>query len=310
MGVSVAGWGIALPEKELTNAQLAPKLDVTEEWIEARTGIRSRRIAAQGQTSGSLAIDAGAVALGDAGIGADEVDTVIVATSTPDHKLPAVAPMVQSALGISGAAFDIGAGCSGFLYALAQADALVRSGASRCVLVCGADVLSTITDYTDRKTAILFGDGAGAAIVRHDEIDRLGPFILRSDGSEPELLRVPPGEPFIVMNGREVYKRAVEEMSRSVQDILAAGGYSIEDIDLLVAHQANARILNAVATRLGISDDHVALNIVHRGNTSAASIPLAMHRMMADGTAPSGGLALLIGFGAGLAYAAQVVRLP
>jgi 3-oxoacyl-[acyl-carrier-protein] synthase III len=307
MGVSVTGWGVALPQTELTNADLAASLDVTEDWIEERTGIRSRRVARNGETSGSLAVEACTTALANAGTAAGDIDTVIVATSTPDHQLPAVAPQVQSALGAKGAAFDIGAGCSGFLYALAQADALVRAEVAGSVLVCGADVISRLIDYTDPKTAILFGDGAGAAVVRHDETDRLGPFALHSDGSDPALLRVPPGQPFLEMNGREVYKRAVDEMTRSVREILSMSGHSIEEIDLLVAHQANARILKAVGTRLGIPLERVALNIGHLGNTSAASIPLAVHEAMAEGRLRLGDRVVLTAFGAGFVWGAGLL---
>lgn len=307
MGVSVSGWGVALPQAELTNADLAASLDVTEDWIEARTGIRSRRVARDGETTGSLAVEACAMALTNAGTPAAEIDTVIVATSTPDHQLPAVAPQVQSVLGATGAAFDLGAGCSGFLYALAQADALVRAGAAESVLVCGADVISRLIDYTDPKTAILFGDGAGAAVVRRDETDRLGPFVLHSDGSDPGLLSVPPGEPYLKMNGREVFKRAVEEMTASVREILEAGGLSIDDVDLLVAHQANARILKAVAARLAIPQERVALNIAHLGNTSAASIPLAVHEAMAEGRLRLGDRVVLTAFGAGFVWGAGLL---
>lgn len=307
MGVSITGWGVSLPQAELTNADLAASLDVTEDWIEARTGIRSRRVARDGETTGSLAVEACAMALTNAATNAAEIDTVIVATSTPDHQLPAVAPQVQSALGATGAAFDLGAGCSGFLYALAQADALVRAGAAGTVLVCGADVISRLIDYTDPKTAILFGDGAGAAVVRRDETDRLGPFVLHSDGSDPGLLSVPPGEPFLKMNGREVFKRAVEEMTASVREILDAGGLSIDDVDLLVAHQANARILKAVAARLAIPQERVALNIAHLGNTSAASIPLAVHEAMAEGRLRLGDRVVLTAFGAGFVWGAGLL---
>lgn len=309
-GAVVSGWGAALPEEELLNAELAANLGVTEDWIEERTGIQSRRIASKEQTSASLATDAARAALDDARIAADDIDMVVVATSTPDHQIPAAAPLVQAALGASAAgAFDVGAGCSGFLYALAQATALVTSGSSTRVLVCGADVLSRVTDYADRGTAILFGDGAGAAVVAaDDERSDLGPFILRSDGSRPELLLIPEGDDAIRMNGREVYRRAVEEMSASVRAILERVEISVDDIDLLVAHQANRRILEAVGERLGLPSDRVALNIARYGNTSAASIPLAIADARAEGKLHAGDTVVMTAFGAGFVWGAGVMR--
>ena len=307
MGVTVTGWGVALPHGELTNAELASRLDVTEDWIESRTGIRSRRIARDGETTCSLAIEAALMALRNAGCPGSAVDAVIVATSTPDHQIPAAAPQVQAALGARGPAFDIGAGCSGFLFAVAQADALVRAGAARRVLVCGADVLSTVTDETDPKTAILFGDGGGAAIVEEHDEDRLGPFVLHSDGSDPSLLYIPPGSPYLTMNGREVFRRAVDAMAASVFEVLHATQLGIDDIALVVAHQANGRILRAVGDRLGIDPDRVATNIDRVGNTSAASIPLAMHAALGDGRVRVGDRIVLTAFGAGFVWGAGLL---
>lgn len=306
-GSTITGWGVALPEAELTNAVLADRLNVTEEWIESRTGIRSRRIAAEGETSASLSIEAGAMALANARVPPATVDAVIVATSTPDHQIPAVAPMVQSALGTQGWAYDLGAGCSGFLFAIAQADAMVRSGTASTVLVCGSDVLSTVTDERDPKTSILFGDGGGAAVVELHEDPQLGPFVAHSDGSDPSLLCIPPASGYLTMNGREVFKRAVDGMSRSVQEVLAAGGVAIDDVALVVAHQANGRILSAVGARLGLPADRVATNIDRVGNTSAASIPLAMHAAMSEDRLHPGDRVVLTAFGAGFVWGAGLM---
>ena len=306
-GSTITGWGVALPDTELTNAELARRLGVTDDWIESRTGIRSRRIAGAGETSASLAIEAGAMALANARVPASTVDAVIVATSTPDHQIPAVAPQVQSALGTHGWAFDLGAGCSGFLFALAQADALVRAGAATTALVIGADVLSKVTDPTDPKTSILFGDGGGAAVVERHEEMQLGPFVAHSDGTDPGLLCIPPGSPFLTMNGREVFKRAVDGMSRSVQQVLEAGGVGIDDVTLVVAHQANGRILSAVGARLGLPADRVATNIDRVGNTSAASIPLAMHAAMSEDRLDPGDRVVLTAFGAGFVWGAGLM---
>jgi 3-oxoacyl-[acyl-carrier-protein] synthase-3 len=311
MPASITGWGTALPPRTLTNADLASRLGVAEGWIVERTGIHVRHIA-DGQTTSSLAAVAGAEALAraDADADADDIDAIIVATVTPDYRFPAAACLVQSALGAGhAAAFDLNAGCAGFLYGLAQATAMIESGAYRRVLVCGADVLSTITDYTDPRSCILFGDGAGAVLVEQvSEGGGLGPFDLRSDGDNPELLWVPNDTAMISMRGREVYRRAVDGMSRSVSTVLDESGATIDDVDLLVAHQANARILDAVAQRVGLPAEKVVMNIARYGNTSAASIPLALAEAIDTGMLQEGDLVVLTAFGAGLAWGAGVVR--
>jgi 3-oxoacyl-[acyl-carrier-protein] synthase-3 len=311
MPAAITGWGTALPPRTLTNADLASRLGVAEEWIVERTGIHVRHIA-DGQTTSSLAAVAGAEALAraDADADADDIDAIIVATVTPDYRFPAAACLVQSALGAGhAAAFDLNAGCAGFLYGLAQATAMIESGAYRRVLVCGADVLSTITDYTDPRSCILFGDGAGAVLVEQvSEGGGLGPFDLRSDGDNPELLWVPNDTAMISMRGREVYRRAVDGMSRSVSTVLDESGATIDDVDLLVAHQANARILDAVAQRVGLPAEKVVMNIARYGNTSAASIPLALAEAIDTGMLREGDLVVLTAFGAGFAWGAGVVR--
>lgn len=308
MGAAVTGWGAALPWRRLDNAELAARLGIAEEWIVARTGVRSRRIAGEGETTTSLATEAGAATLARAGISGGELDLVIVATCTPDHGIPATAPLVAARLGASCGAYDLNAGCAGFLYALAQAHAIVATGNARHVLVCGADVLSRVTDYSDPKSCVLFGDGAGAVVVSRAVDERLGPFRLFSDGSRPELLWIPPGRSVMAMEGKEVYRYAVERMTASALEVLALAGLSADDVDLLVAHQANARIVKAVAARAGIAPERVPLNIDRFGNTSAASIPLVLAETADSGELGDGDVVLLAAFGAGFAWGAAVLR--
>lgn len=310
MGAAITGWGGALPPHKLDNAELAAKFDISEDWILQRTGIRSRRIVSEGETSSSLALEACNQAIQRAGIPAEAIDLVLIATSTPDYQLPATASIVQSALGCSNAgAYDLNAACSGFLYGLTQASALIESGACRRVLVCGAETLSPVTDYSDARSCVLFGDGAGAVVV--EEIDgagSIGPFILRSEGSDPELLYIRPDERLIRMNGREVYRRAVDGMASVLAEVLERAEIGIDDLDLVVAHQANARIVDAVAARLGIRQEKLALNIEYVGNTSAASIPLALADAADQGRLAPGNIVALAAFGAGFTWGAGVLR--
>jgi 3-oxoacyl-[acyl-carrier-protein] synthase-3 len=310
MGSAIRGLGAALPERVLDNAELAGRLEVTAEWIFGRTGIQERRIADRDQTSASLATDAARVALEEARVDAGDLDYVIVATCTPDYQLPATAALVGARLGAPGvAAFDINAACSGFLYGLSQASALIDAGVAKRVLVCGADVLSRVTDQSDPKTSALFGDGAGAAVVEFVEgRSHIGPFRLHADGTRPELLYIPPETGVIHMEGREVYKRAVEGMSASVRKILLAAGITADDVDLLVAHQANARILRAVGERLGFPTEKLMTNIARVGNTSAASIPLALADAVSAGRLNDGDIVVLTAFGAGFTWGAGVVH--
>jgi 3-oxoacyl-[acyl-carrier-protein] synthase-3 len=309
IGSQIAGIGIALPDKELRNAELAARLGVTEEWIVERTGVHSRRIASEGQNASSLGIDASTRALEDAGIAAADIDLIVCATVTPPWRFPATACLIQHALGAHAAAFDLNAGCSGWLYALVQADAVIRSGGARRALVVGTDVLSRITDYSDPKSSILFGDGAGAVVVeRCREEPRLGPFSLHSDGSRPQLLYVPDDTGVIHMAGREVYRAAVAGMVSSVTELLASSGIAPADVDLFVAHQANQRILDAVASRLGIGADRIVSNIAIYGNTSAASIPIALFDARRSGVLQQDDLVVMTAFGAGFAWGAGLAR--
>ncbi len=310
MGAAITGWGSAIPEGRLTNADLTERIDVSEDWIVERTGVRERRIAASGETTSSLASEAGRHALKESGVEAGDLDMVIVATVTPDYQFPAVASLVQTAIGATQAgAFDLAAGCSGFLFALAQAGALVDSGTAKKVLLCGAETLSRIIDYTDERSCVLFGDGAGAVVVEAVEgPSRVGPFTLHSDGSQPELLWVPPGEGALRMQGREVYRRAVDGMTRSVAETLEKAKLDTSDVALVVAHQANARILDAVATRLGFPSARVVNNIERYGNTSSASIPIALCEALELDLLADGDNVVFTAFGAGLAWGAGVVR--
>ncbi|HEU4488235.1 MAG TPA: beta-ketoacyl-ACP synthase III [Actinomycetota bacterium] len=309
MGAAITGWGIALPEREQDNAELAERLDVDAQWIFERTGIHSRRVAGPTDSASSLGSEAGQIALGRAGIEASQLDYVIVATSTPDEQMPATASLVQHALGASrAAAFDLNAACSGFLVALAQAGALVESGMAQRVLVCGADLLTRVLDYDDPRTSILFGDGAGAVVLENAPGIAFGPFKITSDGSKEPLLRIPPDDGHLRMKGREVYRHAVASMSGAVREVLEDAGLSVADVDLLVAHQANARIVEAVALRVGLDPQKAMLNISRLGNTSAASIPLALAEAVETGKLHDSDLVVLTAFGAGFVWGAGIVR--
>lgn len=308
-GATVTGWGAALPRTEVTNDEVARRLGVDAGWITARTGIEARRIAGPDETATSLATAAGRRALAAAGVAAEDVGLVIVATLTPDLRLPATATLVQAELGAGRAgAFDLNAGCSGFLYALAQASALVRSGTADNVLVCGVDLLSRVTDPTDAGTAPLFGDGAGAALVTGSTEEDLGPFVLHADGRDPHLLHVPPDEDVIRMQGRAVYRRAIDEMAASLDEVLGTAGLSVGDIALVIGHQANVRILRGVAERAGLPADKLFINIGRVGNTSAASIPLAASDVATAGGISDGDLVALTAFGAGFCWGAALLR--
>jgi 3-oxoacyl-[acyl-carrier-protein] synthase III len=309
MGAAITGWGCAVPEKRLTNAELVAGVeDLTEEWIVTRTGIKERRIASPEQTSSSLAVDAARRALAVSEVDPADLDMIIVATITPDFQFPATASIVQSALGSRAGAFDLGAGCAGFLFALAQGAALVDSGTSRRVLVCGTDVLSRWMDYSDPKTSVLFGDGAGAVVLEaRPGPSRIGPFKLYSDGARPELLWVPPGDRFLRMKGREVYRYAVDGMARAVRTVLDEVALSPSEAGILIAHQANARILDAVATRLDWPKERIISNIDRYGNTSSASIPIAICETVERGLLEDGDSVVMTAFGAGFAWGAGLV---
>lgn len=307
-GAAISGVGAAVPARTVSSAELEDRLDLPSGWIESRTGIRSRHFAGPGDSAVTLATSAATAALASASVPARDIDYVITATVTPDFRLPATASLVQTALGCDAAAFDLNASCSGFLCGLAQADALVRAGSARTVVVVGVDLMSRIVDHDDPKTAILFGDGAGAAVVTASDEGRLGPFTLHSDGSRPDLLMASRDGGKVEMSGREVYRRAVQEMTAAVGEATTAAGVSLEDVDLVVAHQANGRILDAVGERLALPPHKLFANVASYGNTTAASVPIALADAHSQGLLEEGSVVVVVAFGAGLAWGGGVVR--
>jgi 3-oxoacyl-[acyl-carrier-protein] synthase III len=318
--VGVSGIGVFLPEEVVTNDDWAATLDTSDEWIRTRTGIQERRRAAPDVATSDLAVEAGRAALQDAGLSVDDVDAVIVATTTPDHLIPQTAPLVATRLGIAAPAFDVGAGCTGFVYGLAVAGSLVTASIASRVLLIGAETLTRVIDPADRETAVLFGDGAGAVVLAAGGSD-LGPFDLGAQGDLDGILFLPAGgvrQPAsheaiaegahtLKMRGREVYRHAVTRMSQSSLAVLEAAGLEIGDVDLFVGHQANARILQAVASRIGIDDERAYLVVDRYGNTSAASIPIALADARAEGLLETGTRVLLTAFGAGLTWGSCVL---
>ena len=331
LAVDVLGIGTALPDRVVTNDDWAATLDTDDAWIRSRTGIVERRFATEGETTGTLALDAARAALTDAGVAATDLTAIVVATTTPDRPMPGVAVEVAAALGTEVPAFDLQAVCAGFVTALRVAAPLAASGP---VLVIGAETMSRIIDHADRGTAVLFGDGAGAVVlgaagagrVAHPGFGRggtLGPFDLGSDGAQVGILEIPAGgslapasaatvagnEHTIRMHGPEVYRNAVTRMAASSQAVLDAAGLTADDVDVLVAHQANARILDAVARRLDIPAERCQVSLDRHGNTSAASIPLALADAAAEGRLRPGARVLLTAFGAGLSWASCLLTL-
>ncbi len=302
-GTRLTGWGTALPEKVLTNADLEGWLDTSDEWIVERTGIRERRV---GGVTSDLAVQAGQAALSKAGRRPEDVDALVLATSTPDQAMPATASTVQEVLGLDCGAFDLNAACSGFVYALVVAHGLITVG-HRCVLVIGADAMSRITDWDDRSTAILFGDGGGAVVLEPDDTEHVLAWDLTSDGSTRSLLYAEIGST-MVMDGPEVFRKAVRVVVESAERTLAKAGVTAGDVALLVPPQANQRIVDSASRRLGIPGDRVASVLATTGNTSAASIPLALADAADAGRLQPGDLVLLVGFGAGMTAASALVR--
>jgi 3-oxoacyl-[acyl-carrier-protein] synthase-3 len=309
MKAGVFGIGSALPEHIVTNADFEAYLDTTDEWIVRRTGIRERRHLNGSRTLTDLAADACTAALADAGRDPADVDHVIVSTLTPDRLMPGLAPGIADAIGANGAgAVDINAACSGFLYGLDQAAALVETGRAKLVVVCGAEALSRITDRNDRGTAILFADGAAAVVVAPGDLT-LGctPFVLYSDGIHGDLLYADADERLLRMEGQEVYRHAVERMTEATAEALKRARMSVDEIDLFVAHQANARIIEASARRLGVPEAKVFINVDLLANTSSASIPLALHQAEREGRLRPGHTVALAAFGAGFVWGAGVL---
>ena len=304
MGIRILGWGSALPQKTITNADLEAQLDTSNEWIVERTGIRERRV---GGSTAELAVAAGHDALGRAGADPASIDLVILCTTTPDRTVPATSAAVQNTLGIGGGAFDLTAACSSFVYGLVSAEGLLATGA-RKILLIGAETLSRITDWTDRNTAVLFGDGAGALLLEaRDEPSQLLGWDLGADGSAEPILYAEVGGK-MQMDGREVFKRAVRAVVESAGTALQRAGITPDQVDLMVPHQANYRIIEAACRRLGIPIERNAIVLDRTGNTSSASIPLALVDALDSDRVQSGDLVLLTGFGAGMTWGSAVLR--
>jgi 3-oxoacyl-[acyl-carrier-protein] synthase-3 len=310
----IAGTGSYLPEKILTNADLEHMVDTTDEWIFTRTGIRERHIIADNQLTSDLALNAAKNAIESAGIQASDIDLIIVATTTPDKIFPSTACILQHKLGISGcAAFDIQAVCSGFVYALSTADNFIKSGAAKCALVIGAEAFSRITDWTDRSNCILWGDGAGAVILQASEEQGIISTHLHADGQYSNMLHVPRNHDLtnpdtILMEGNAVFKMAVNTLDAIVDETLSAHGMQKSDIDWLVPHQANIRILQATAKKLDMSMDRVVVTVDKHGNTSAASIPLALDVAVRDGRIKRGEIILMEAFGGGFTWGSALIK--
>ena len=313
------GTGSALPRRVMTNEELAQLVDTSDEWIRERTGICTRYIAGEGETTGTLATDAARAALADAGIAASEVDLIVLATATPDNTFPATAVQVQAALGTSGGiAFDVAAVCSGFLYALATADSMLRTGLAKCALVIGAETFSRILDWEDRATCVLFGDGAGAFVIRAEDVAEDGPGVLatrlHAAGEHRELLYVDGGPSTtgtvgkVRMQGREVFRHAVTNLAEVLREVLEDTALSPADIDWVVPHQANLRILDATARKLGLPIEKVVVTVDRHANTSAASVPLAFEAARRDGRIKDGDLVMLEAMGGGFTGGASLLR--
>jgi len=314
----IAGTGGYLPAKVVTNDDLAKQMDTTDEWIRTRTGIRQRHIAEPSQASSDLGVEASRAALAAARIAAHDIDLIIVATATPDYIFPSTACIMQAKLGMKGcAAFDIQAVCSGFVYALAIADKMIRSGQHRCALIVGTEVYSRILDWKDRGTAVLFGDGAGAVILRADSKPGIMASVLHADGSYVDILSVPGnvcggkivGSPFLQMDGQAVFKFAVKVLDEVARETLALCGLTPLDIDWLIPHQANVRILEATARKLGVDLSKLVVTVDRHGNTSAASVPLALDVAIRDGRIKPGHKVMLQGVGGGFTWGASMVEM-
>ncbi|MBE3576457.1 MAG: ketoacyl-ACP synthase III [Limnochordales bacterium] len=316
--VALVGVGACVPGRRLDNHELAQRLGCSEEWIEARTGIRERRIAGPATASSDLAVQAAEAALESARLTPNDLDLIVVATSTPDYRMPSTACLVQGRLGArQAAAFDLSAACAGFPYGVAVAGQFIRTGTYRCVLVVGVDLMSRVVDGQDRSTAILFGDAAGAVVLQQAPNHVPFHWCLGADGTRWQLLFAPasyPSEPlgshdgqYLRMNGREVYRFGVSILVASLHQALQNAGLTVEDLKLVIPHQANARLIEAAYKQLGLRPEQLMINIDRYGNTSAASIPLALVEAVEQGRVEPGDLLALVGFGAGLAWGVTLV---
>jgi 3-oxoacyl-[acyl-carrier-protein] synthase-3 len=323
-GSAILGLGVHRGSRVVGNAEIGKRINLAEKWIVTRTGIRSRRWATESETLAMMSASAATAALEQAGVAPEEVGCVIVATVTHLQQTPALAPAVAAEIGaVNAGAFDISAACAGFCYGLGLASDIVRSGGSRYVLVIGADRISDVLDFDNPSTVFLFADGAGAALVGPSEEPAIGPVVWGADGSRRDIvtqvatwdrMRDDPGMPWpgrLELSGPALFRWAAREMVPLAERALESAGVTVADLTAFIPHQANGRIITAIAERLKLPEHvKVAFDVAEQGNTSAASVPLAMSRLLEEGDVEPGGLALLIGFGAGLVYAAQVVRLP
>lgn len=318
MGYSkIIGTGSYLPEKIVTNRDLESRIETSDEWIVSRTGIEARHVAADGELTSDLALAAAQRAMESAGVSAADIDLIIVATTTPDMVFPSTACLLQAKLGVKqGAAFDVQAVCTGFIYALAVADKMIASGSHHCALVVGAEVFSRLLDWNDRRTCVLFGDGAGAVILKPSDEPGIYSSHLHADGSYSHILRVGGGiaegrirgNPFLEMDGQAVFKLAVRVLDECSREALEHNGFSGADIDWLVPHQANLRIINATADKMGIPRERVVTTVARHGNTSAASVPLALDGAVRDGRIQPGQLLLMEGVGGGMTWGSVLLR--
>jgi 3-oxoacyl-[acyl-carrier-protein] synthase III len=314
----IAGTGSYLPPRVVTNEELSKRLQTSDAWIRERTGIASRHIAAQSQGSSDLALHASREALKAANLQGQDIDLIVVATSTPDYIFPSTACLLQAKLGIKGcAAFDVQAVCSGFVYALATADSFIKNRMAKTALVVGSEVFSRILDWNDRGTCVLFGDGAGAVVLSAAQEPGVHASLLHADGSQVDMLSVPgnvcggkvTGSPFLQMNGQSVFKFAVKVLEESARETVAAAGMALEDVDWLIPHQANVRILEATARKLGLPREKLVVTVDHHGNTSAASVPLALDEYVRNGKIKRGDRLLLQGVGGGFTWGSSLVTL-
>ena len=316
----IAGTGRFLPERILTNADLEKMVDTTDEWIRTRTGVERRHIASEDQTTSDLSVAAAKIAMDAAGVAADDIDLIVVGTTSPDLIFPNIGTLVQHRLGVHGCpAFSIEAACTGFIYALTTADKFVRAGEAKCALVIGAEIISKLVDWEDRSTCVLFGDGAGAVIIKPSEEPGIISCHLGADGQYKELLYYPVGaskdlhkagvgDSKIIMSGNEVFKVAVKTLGNVAEQALSANNITKDEIDWLIPHQANLRIIQATAKRLGMPMDKVILTVQDHGNTSAASVPMALDVGVRDGRVQRGQLILMEAFGGGFTWGSVLMR--
>ncbi|MSQ48968.1 MAG: ketoacyl-ACP synthase III [Betaproteobacteria bacterium] len=314
----IVGTGSYLPPRVLTNEELSKKLDTSDAWIQERTGIKQRHIADASQTSSDLALEASRRALQAAGVKAEDIDLIVVATSTPDFVFPGTACLLQAKLGVKGcAAFDLQAVCSGFVYALATADNFIRAGTHKRALVVGAEVFSRILDWNDRGTCVLFGDGAGAVVLAAGDQPGIHASVLHADGSQAGILSVPGnvcggkiiGSPFLQMQGNQVFKFAVKVLDEVARETAQAAGIKLAEVDWLIPHQANIRILEAVAKKLDLPRERLAVTVDRHGNTSAASVPLALDEYVRAGRIKPGHKVMLQGVGGGFTWGASLLTM-